>query len=566
MAFLNLHRALDSCHKHVGVLRLSRRELERRSKDTEEFFQLVGAEIGKLARGGFDIEGTQIPDLIEDPDRSSLLRRDTDVEHQVLFSRAIVAKFRKVYAGQCGSVIDCLVRTPTPVMQLMLDARTMLDTRADGHDGDDLCRDLSPWTGRRKGHNGSDVGCNESLPLERKKFCPPPATPESTSCHVVYTDFHYSSLEDKSTLVRAIGPILSFPEPWETLNKTEPRVIVLFRNETVQNETVQNETARSLEYRGVGWGLELIRWRGEGLLRVGRVHPRSPAAACGLRPHDVIISLNGRMVRGATWTLPLLCCAVLGLPLCAKKKSDDCLAVMSSALEACNKNGPVRGPVVLQVQRTEEQEISNISDVSRLDDTPVKSVARTETLRHTSVVGDQSSVDAPASKALGRVVRSPDGQTEISGLRAAVFATKPGQVVAPVIAAPHDDSGQFSERGPGTRQLTDMQGSVTSQVEIATLSRIVPVLMSAVLRTLNQRAPLKVENLYEAQGLNTVWTKVETAVFLEAVHRNMPMLGARLLCPRYSLNTILSQAEQLARHRDRLDRVPRVHKLVFESL
>jgi hypothetical protein len=260
---------------------------------------------------------------------------------------------------------------------------------------------------------------------------------------------------------------------------------------------------------------------------------------------------------------------------------------MSSALEACSIKGPVRGPVVLQVHRTEKQQSSTAPfNESRLRDNPVKSVARTVTSRHSPVVGDQPRVDTTANKALGIAVPSPDGpdgQTETAGPRATAVPgpIKPVQVMAPAAAVPNNDSGKVSEWRPPTHQQTQremgIQGTLTAhgqpaaasdtaQVRIAALSKIIPFITAAVSESLHQRAPLRIEDLYQAQGLDTVWTKVETAVFLEAVHQNMPMLGARLLCPRYTLKTILIQVGQLAQQRVRLDRVPIMHKQLFQSL
>jgi hypothetical protein len=53
------------------------------------------------------------------------------------------------------------------------------------------------------------------------------------------------------------------------------------------------------QYTGPGWGLELIYWPSvDSTIRVGRVHPYSPASLAGLQMGDVVVSINGLDVRG----------------------------------------------------------------------------------------------------------------------------------------------------------------------------------------------------------------------------------------------------------------------------
>jgi hypothetical protein len=60
---------------------------------------------------------------------------------------------------------------------------------------------------------------------------------------------------------------------------------------------------------------------------------------------------------------------------------------------------------------------------------------------------------------------------------------------------------------------------------------------------------LREHDLYHGNGIpGTVLTRAETSLLLEAIKKGYPMLGLRMLCPRYELSTIVSQLNVLSQH------------------
>ena len=44
----------------------------------------------------------------------------------------------------------------------------------------------------------------------------------------------------------------------------------------------------------IGWGFEIVQWKDEEILRIGRVVPDSPAERAGIKRGDALQSINGK--------------------------------------------------------------------------------------------------------------------------------------------------------------------------------------------------------------------------------------------------------------------------------
>ena len=102
------------------------------------------------------------------------------------------------------------------------------------------------------------------------------------------------------------------------------------------------------EFKGRGWGFELVRWRMDlgRVLRVGRVHPASPASRAGLLPNDIILSINGKAA--ATLTTE----GALARELIATSYAKiDRPSGYHHIVDLLSKHKVLGGPIALQVLR-----------------------------------------------------------------------------------------------------------------------------------------------------------------------------------------------------------------------
>lgn len=119
------------------------------------------------------------------------------------------------------------------------------------------------------------------------------------ACIVKYSDLYFRSHEEKRRMRDALrGQQPKEPHPtsitFRSLSTADSALFtVVLDREDSSKANVEGK------YTGPGWGLELLVWpRVDSNVRVGRVHPISPAAVAGLATHDVVMSINGYDVRG----------------------------------------------------------------------------------------------------------------------------------------------------------------------------------------------------------------------------------------------------------------------------
>ncbi|CAB9513770.1 expressed unknown protein [Seminavis robusta] len=540
-----------------GVLRITREKLDGLRMETSAYFASVGTQIEEFAQSG-TLKEERTLDWKEHQNWLSCSRKDS-VCGQDLLQQIKVSDFLAVSTDQCCNLVERLIASATPVVRLMLASndhqRDSIRTILEGSDLGTVCNDLCAAPG---GDQESEDDGDQKL--KNLKFCLP-----GLDCDVVYTDFHYSSDQEELHLKEALISLdpLSMPAQSETMDPAEAITIVLSRDAESPKESLGSTGP---EYRGVGWGVELLRWHGENMLRVGRVHPRSPASEAGLQSHDVILSLNERAVgRGNSWTHPLLVCSFLGMRISPMGKAKDHFGVIASALNATK--GPVQGPVMLKVNRTKQPQQSSST-------------------RHTTSVVDLTTDETALGSS--RPAQMPAGTADMNGTNAAsVSQTVPVQRVAAMDPSTINAAGTARHQSPdsamnrtagagvaqpGEQAVQLFSGGRTPAEQAQALSHArnaLPQLKHAVFATLDYRPPLRPRHLHQAQdglGSRLVLTKVETSVLLEAIHQGMFELGLRMLCPRYTLQILALQLLELIKHKNNLGVAPRIADTIFRAL
>jgi PDZ domain len=374
-----------------GVLRVSRSELNEKMMDTADFFVKIEKKLKTWAESKTSKPLSPVSTLLEQQQQQQQqhyisqhsLVDLTETSSPVMASSESTNDFLALSADKCARLIESIVRMPTPITKLMMaDWESWPDPTLGLSIHTDLNLDTDCVTGHDIETGQSKLSSTpvsvELAKLTMGNFCTPPP-PWGHKFTLLYTDLYHTSPEEKTNLSIALqGEQFSMPGEIDVDDQACKKTIVLCRppQSTVEPSSLP-------EYKGKGWGFELVRWQNEGCMRVGRVHPSSPAYIAGLQTHDVILSINGREVgKGTPWTTPLIICSILSSTLCVGRANNR-LDVMASAIRIIGSQGPVKGPVVLQVLRKEVITLS--TSVQQLEnqlharlETP--STARTQTI------------------------------------------------------------------------------------------------------------------------------------------------------------------------------------------
>lgn len=283
----------------------------------------------------------------------------------------------------------------------------------------------------------------------------------------------------------------------------------------------------------------------------------------GLQSDDILVSINGRALSGPQWTVAFLTSAILASPL-PSKSWHNCKALdtIAAVLTRTGSKGAVRGPVVFSLDRPKYDDILASSNAHHGNLTgnkaPGADNAWREDARADVLPNDRahkiSAVNGHTARVSNNVDEPENGQHQNPQVHHA-HAPQPrlsinsiGQQRQEPAARPGGQQQQRVGLGPA--------GQLAS-VEVQ-LYEAVRVLASAVSIVTPRRDLVESRDLYVAVGLCTVFTRIEAAVYLEALRDNIPMLGLRLLCPRYNLQTVVQQVLNLASAKEHLDKVPRL--------
>lgn len=250
-----------------------------------------------------------------------------------------------------------------------------------------------------------------------------------------------------------------------------------------------------------GWGFEILKWKNENFLRIGRIQHDSPAHRAGLMTHDRIEAING--VRFSRFrNISSMICAILGASKLNIRipanlnRIDEILAVLSTIKSA--KISP--SPITLYLFRP------SYIDSQKVCRSGMSSNRSAHALQHATRVGTELH---PPERSI-----PPNGG---SGRNRPIQASRPGPTAIALQRQNINPEGQ--------RKVSQLK--ITIQLAY------------------NDRKPVAAYDFYRPAKNGTVLTVLELAIFLEALMKNHLKLGVRLLMPRYDIETIYAQIRKL---------------------
>lgn len=442
-------------------------------------------------------------------------------------------------ADQGCRVLSSLFHSFSPTIRLMILA-TDKSTRGDDGDAmsvENFCSaEVCSWTGEPRLKGSQELTKSH---LEDKRvisidsFSVPPTGGDFA---VVYSDLYNLQRafhEMKVPLLRSHRLELS-------------QTIVLLRPNTAAQDC---DTGTPSDYKGVGWGFELLKWKHDGRLRVGRVHPQSPAFKCGLRMHDSILAINGRGIgHKSPWSLDFLVSAILASPL--SKPADDLavgpervLLTSSAVLERLRN--PVRGPVVLTLRRAQAIPTIAPTIMTHAETSPLNVSRQRSDGEHAGEIVDAS---------LQRTTTATSPTRELGHSRSLLINIP----VIDVDAEP-DNYGEGKEEN-ATRAK---QRRILGDSGMLALSKLTTA------EALATRRPMTVSAFYMACAIpHSVLSQIEASVLLEAIGNRppLPMLGLRMLCPRYTLETCVEQVKHFSNALEHLAMVPKLQPSLWKMI
>jgi hypothetical protein len=404
----------------------------------------------------------------------------------------------------------------------------------------DFERDFGEVPGGEKGcKRGFDIIIPASIPSS-SGILQPEAVAENR-CAVAYSDFYFESPTERASLEDALrGQTLSVPPLLVVMGKK----VAPAAYSTIILNRVENPTALD-SFKGIGWGVEIIQWKGEPALRIGRVCQPSTAHDAGLRTHDVLVEVSGSSPSDIGSQVDLIC-SFLGVT-CRIPCKDYGLGAITRVLSTIRSADIALESVVLVVYRqpplTESEMLNGVVPPSTESDV--------------MTVDENGEANTPALDSDCEVVDVRNGAVKRSKRPHSIAAPHPigtgnmAPVMAPVMAPLARSSRNFVDSNSSRRMYANNDASPSPNIRESSLrwntdngsslphewSHLYLHLTS----NLSTRAKITSKDLYRPGISGMVFTFVETAVFCECVRQLQPLLGMRLLCPRYDVTTIFKQ-------------------------
>lgn len=381
--------------------------------------------------------------------------------------------------------------------------------------------------------------------------------PDNGECLLAYSDLHFENQLERHALDDILRPKrLHGPGQLEMDNDSDCTKIIL----------LERKDCGDKGYRGLGWGFELVQWRQENLIRVGRVCLDSPAQHAGLCTHDVIINACGKKIND--FNEVELVTTILGAMSAhvrvveSASDSSESGARIAKVLEVIRASKCQLEPVVITVHRPSL--MKGPREVSRSPNTCSISFPRVP--------------DGPAAR-FPSFAQDTWGGSNVCDRRSIAGKRPLQQVSAGQEATNHDPSylrnfptaSQIQDSGSSSpppysynyantvsvsqsRQKVDRDfQSENDKVPVPGL-HAVPVsgsptslgyLIKLIEDTYSHRPHFASPCLYHPVRNGIIFTVAEASLFLECLKRQQPKLGVRLLCPRYSTSVITKQIEIL---------------------
>ena len=454
---------------------------------------------------------------------SKRARQGTEVLRTLLYSPspAVRRMIQDMDRTRCLHAMTCNLRTETEVQPF--------DEFPSSH--------ISSWSGREKLEvegegfgNGADFSPNDNIAMIEERFSKPKSI---DSYSLFYTDLYGVSDEDYKRLEETLASQDIVPLPL-AFRLSPSETIVLSRPEKVHGSSDNRD-----EYQGFGWGFELL-WKRDGHIQVGRVHPRSPAARAGLKTHDYILAINGRAGgHGNPWTRSFFVSSILASPLRTSLKAKNIYKISATVLG--HFQSPAQGPVVITIQRTVAIATDQFDPTNHFETIPYRSTQRRDAAAPTLA----AATNAP------QISVNPQLTTEFQNEKSALSANS-------VVQLP-----PLPETSNETATIREMQIAYVGEACVVALEQL-----SLHLRRLplQKQRPIDASDCYAAcESPGSIVTKIEASTLLKAVKENMPMLGLRLLCPRYKLAVVIQQVIVLGANPEYLQKVPMLQKSLWKE-
>ena len=519
-----------------GMIRVSLTEMRLKVEETCLFLNKIHEDIAARACGRRDSE---VIDPLAKDDKLvfiSCLSCPSAYCPAVEKSAKDRSAFLHGNAKQVSVLTEILDRQPSrqyrSMVELSEDSREMSRVvgAVDRRELDEISEDDSRLIRVEKSKEGLDRDPEGSsrLQLTAENLCIPPRAGEQ----LLYTDLYGTSIEEKR-LLEDLLPSLPQPALRDAFKYDRETIVLSFRWPSASSSLAK----RVPEYSGIGWGFELLKWSEERTLRVGRVHPYSPAAACGLEPNDILLSINGRSTgRGTIWTGASLVAAVLGAPLLVdspyrRRAMDNIAAMLAYIGSKCER---VKGPLILEVARL--QQVNHAAEdryarSNQLQNTEKEVDVVCETLRQgqnnslaslsdTSNIEGKSSANRTGNNCLEPIQATATECPSKPSLQRTNKNTQASPVLEP--GNNEDDEVQIL----GTQQMIPPPRGDADR-KIAVLNAV-QVLAAEVSSTLSRRPSITPSGLYRSVEIGKITlTQFECAVYLEAIHAQMYNIGLR---------------------------------------
>jgi PDZ domain len=241
----------DAVCRLPGVSKLSVAELLRRLKESDQIRDAISREVCKRAQTTSLQECHQLEMDALQEDRSEITSSERDLHDPFVSSPDMNARCCEESHHDLtafgATLIQSLTTTQNPTIAEMM--RASVD------------KNLGKVTKNMMQTIDENASSFVSLPLAFT----------DGRCTIVYTDLLFDHLEEKTTFednIKLIPPL----------------------GQNVGQFSIQ---PLRLGWGKVGWGLELVCWTNEDVVRVGRVLPNSPAWNAGARTGDILVSING---------------------------------------------------------------------------------------------------------------------------------------------------------------------------------------------------------------------------------------------------------------------------------
>lgn len=348
------------------------------------------------------------------------------------------------------------------------------------------------------------------------------------------------------------------------------------------------------ERRSTGWGIELVRWINDAdRVRVYRVVPHCAGHRAGLQVNDIVVSLNGKPISEVVASGEVLN-AMLSIPLTIQLSSFD---------EACQLDYQTSGPVVVKVLRkgpkraTEENEDCLKRNAEPLSATQLERSVKRKVLAHDKTSADEGTVNGTVTlHSESRSVSRNSGLSHTHSQQRIPMPTRCHQ--ESVVTAVSNLAQGPSRQEPAERihhmphrHFPNSTSTTTASHAISLPLPSVPVQRTVAPARLPNSAPLFTasiaENaiqvivrrrspprrfpqvnqgdLYKGGLPGSFLTLLETSLLIKATTRLVPMLGVRMLCPRYNPDMVVSELHVVA-WKSQLDHVPEIDDYTFEKL